>query len=322
MVTVDDVARSAMSSIATNAGLLHCINWADERYRQLTSRVRMRHLRKVGEIVIPAPITDGAATITRGSDVVVGDTDARTAWATVTEPGDGTWYIRVRRVWYVVAGRTDDNDLQLQSIVAEDDTSDTAYKLVRRYHPITRDARFLGAFVHMRLQKKLRDESVLQMDMQHPARWITAGSGPEVVCEGGNTPAGVRLVEFYPFATREEIVHYVYWPIPVKLVPGTVIPAEVDLEALKAGVLVDLYRWEMARARREGRMDEANAWGNEARRQESTWEERIGEIANADRAKDDVSFILHTRGMPFASDVIPPIRTAREDAWSRTTWPL
>lgn len=323
MTTIDEVARAAISGIATNAGLFHAIRWASERYRQLTSRVKMRHLRKIGEIVIPAPVDDGTVTITRGSDVVVGDATARTAWAAVDQIGDGTWYIRVRRVWYVVVGLDPSTgDLKLQSIVAEDDTSDTTYKLVKRYHPLAQEARQLGKFVHMRLQKPLRDESVLQMDMEHPARWITAGSGPEVVCQGGNSPDGRRLVEFYPFSTKEEIIHYVYWPVPPSMRSGAILPAEIDLEALKSGVLVDLYRWEMSRAMREGKVDQANSWGNEARRQETTWNDRIEEMANADRGKDDVTFILHTRGMPLAGDVIPPIRSAREDAWSRLdNWP-
>lgn len=323
MTTIDDVARAAISGIATNAGLFHAIRWASERYRQLTSRVKMRHLRKVGEIVIPAAVDDGTVTITRGSDVVVGDATARTAWAALDQVGDGTWYIRVRRVWYVVAGRDPSTgDLTLQSIVSEDSTSDTTYKLVKRYHALAPGLRHIGKFVHMRLQKTLRDDSVLQMDMNHPARWITAGSGPEIVCQGGNSADGRRLVEFYPFSTQEEIIHYVYWPSPIALKSGSVLPEEIDLEALKSGVLVDLYRWEMARAIREGKVDQSAVWRNEARTQETTWERRIDEMANADRGKDDVTFILHTRGTPLTGDLIPPIRTAREDAWSRIdNWP-
>lgn len=322
MTTVDEVARAAISGITTNAGLFHAIRWCNERYRQLTSRVKMRHLRRIGEVVIPVPVTAGTVTITRGSDIVVGDAAARTAWAAVDGLGDLTWYIRVRRVWYVVVGTTDTGDLKLESIVSEDSTADTTYKLVKRYHALTKDVRHVGAFVHMRLQKNLRDESVLQMDMEHPARWIVAGSGPEVVCFGGNATDGRRLVEFYPFSTKEEIIHYVYWPVPVSLVSGTVLPAEIDLEALKSGVMVDLYRWEMSRAIREGKIDQAAVWRNEMRMQEGTWEKRIEEMAQADRGKDDVTFILHTRGLPLAGDVIPPIRSAREDAWSRLdNWP-
>jgi len=320
--TVDDVARAALSVVGSNAGLLLAIGWASERYRQLTSQVRMRHLRQIGEVVIPAPIDTGTASFTRGSNVVTGNAAAAAAWQARPDIKDGTWYIRLRRVWYRVADVTPTGTILLQSQVAEDDVAAVSYKVIKRYHKLAPDVRYLGKFVHMRLHRMLHEASMLSIDMSHSARWITAGSGPEIVVDVNTDAEGHRLVEFYPFSTTEEIVHYVYWPTPLKLQPGSILPAEVDQEALKSGVLIDVYRFEMAKALRDNKVDAAATWRNEMRAQETTWGKRIEEIAKADHGLDDVALILHPRGLPSFRDDDPLIKTAAADAVSRLVgWP-
>jgi hypothetical protein len=322
-ITVDEVARAALSVVGSNAGLFLAIGWADERYRQLTSRVKMRHMRRLGEVVIPVPIDDGLATATRGSDAVTGDATATTAWAAFPEMKDGTWYFRGQRTWYRITDVTPAGALKLESEYAETGITAGGYKIIKRYHKLAPDVRFLGKFVHMRLHRPLRDVSMLNLDLDHPARWTTAGSGPEMVAEAFNDTEGHRMVEFYPYATQIEMVHYVYWPTPLKLRPGSILPAEVDVEALKSGVLIDVYRFEMAKAAREAKVESAALWRNEMRAQETTWERRIEEIAKADRGIDDVALILHPCGLPtWPTDDDPLIKTARADAVSRLTgWP-
>lgn len=323
-ITVDEVARAALATVGSNAGLLLAIRWADERYRQLTSRVKMRHMRRLGEVVIPEPLDDGLATATRGSSIVTGDADAQTAWAARHDIKDGTWYFRGRRTWYKITDVTPTPSLRLESEFSEADLSAGGYKIIKRFHALAPDVRFLGKFVHMRLHRALDDVSILTLDMEHPARITVAGSGPEIVAEAFNDVEGHRMVELYPYSTATETVHYVYWPTPLKLQPGSILPAEVDTEALKSGVLIDVYRFEMAKAARDAKVDAAALWRNEMRAQETTWERRIEEIAKADRGVDDVALILHPCGLPVRRSATedPFIKTARGDALSRLTgWP-
>jgi hypothetical protein len=94
------------------------------------------------------------------------------------------------------------------------------------------------------------------------------------------------------------------------------LPHDVDIEAIKMGVLVDVYRFEMSKALRDGKVDVASVWRAEVRAQERTWEERIQELLRVDRATDDITVILHTMGPPVIGD-FTFIRTARQDAISR-----
>jgi len=79
-----------------------------------------------------------------------------------------------------------------------------------------------------------------------------------------------------------------------------------------------VYRYEMAKALRANQIEAGAVWRNELRAQETTWKRRIEEMLHADRATDDVSLILHTRGMPHPGDS-PGIKTASQDALSRFT---
>lgn len=321
-IKVDDVARAALAATSSNAGLLLAISWCSERYRQLSNRTNFRHLRQVQDYTIPAAITDGTVTATRGESVIVGDATARTAW-TAQDIKTGHWYIRVRRNWYKVVNQTTDGDIVTQAVFAEDDVADVDYTLVKRFHSLitTAPIRKLGKFVHPRLHRPLAEVSHKQLDLEDPSRWIVAGYGPEAVCEVGNDPEGRRVVEFHPFSTREELVSFVYWPVSPDLRPGTLLPADLDLETLKVGVLIDVYRFEMMRAMRDGKMDAANTMANMHRSQETKWEDAIQEAISADRSVEDLTFILHTRGPELIQDN-PLIRTAAQDSLSRlSNWP-
>jgi hypothetical protein len=320
MAFVDDVARSALSATGSEAGLLLAIRWASERYRQLASRTKFRHLRQIGELVIPADITTGTITVTEGEDTVTGNATALAAWS---DDLVGR-YFRGRRNWYrIEAVNQTTGVLKLASAFTEDSLAATDYHIVPQRVRLDSRARYTGAFVHMRMHRKLVELGMEAMDFEYPARVVIAGSGPEVVAEVGVDTDGTKLVELYPYATQQEMIRYAFWPVAPELRPGSALPLELDPQVLRDGTLIDVMRFEMAKALRANQVEVAATWRNEARAQETTWEKRIDEAIKSDHAQDDVTLILHTRGRPLAySDQDPWIRTGREDAYSRlSNWP-
>src|SRR5579885_1928570 len=179
MLTVDDVARSALNAVGSNAGLLQAIRWVSDRYRQLGNRGKLRALRRIDQLVIPAAITDGTATFTRGSNLVTGDDTASSAWITGTSTANaddapplntpapqhsvvGRW-IRYKRVWY---------------------------KIVQRHTRLPKNTRFVGGFVQQRLWRPLTQLSIAELDLTYPERLFVAGTGPEVWAVIGDDDEG------------------------------------------------------------------------------------------------------------------------------------
>lgn len=320
MATVDEVARQALTAVGSDAGVLLATKWASERYRQLSNRTKFRHLRRIGELVIPADINAGTVDCVEGSDVIVGDATAVAAWT----PDIVGRYFRGRRNWYRIAlVDTANNRLRLESVFTEDDATDVGYHIVPQRVRVSDTVRQLGDFVHMRLHRKLVSTGLTAMNMEHPARIVIAGSGPEVVIEIGDDLDGCKQVEFYPYCTSQEMIRYVYWPVAAELRAGDTLPRELDEAVLRDGVLIDVMRFEMSKALKANQPEVAATWRNEARTQETTWQNRIDEAVKADRALDDVTLILHTRGRPVAYDSSDPwIKTGRQDAANRIgNWP-
>lgn len=334
MTTVDDVARSTLAAVGSNAGLLQAIRWTSERYRQLSNRGKLRALRRIDQLVIPAAITDGTATFTRGSTVVTGDATAQAAWTTGTSTTNSDneapnienpphsvvgRYIRYRRVWYKVVGLEPNGanvQLRLANPVAEDDSTSVNYKLVQRHTRLPKDTRFLGGFVQQRLWRPLAQLSIYELDLTAPERLFVAGTGPESWTVIGDDEDGTRLLEFYPYPLRNEAILFTYYRKSPDLLPGMSLPDDLDIESLKMGVLIDVYRFEMAQAMRANQVEQAALWRNELRAQEKTWEDRMQELYRVDRMDDEVKTILHTQGPPVFGD-FTFIRTARQDAISR-----
>jgi hypothetical protein len=326
-VLVDDVARSTLAAVGSNAGLLQGIKWTSDRYRQLGNRGKLRALRKVAQLTIPAAIesggTDGAvdgglASFTRDSDIVTGDATAQATWSSLGDQIVGR-YIRYARVWYKVVNVEPTGggvQLRLENTVTEPDHVTGAYKLVQRHTRMPADARFFGRFVQQRLWRPLSLVSISELDLMHPERLFVAGTGPELCAEIGVGEDGLRLMEFYPYPHRAESILFTYYTKSPDLNPGDALPEELDVESLKMGVLIDVYRFEMAKALRDNKVDVAAVWRNELRAQEKTWEDRLQELMRVDRATEDINVILHTQGPPVIGD-FTFIRTARQDAISR-----
>lgn len=294
MAVVDDAAREALAAVDTDANFMKAVDWASDRYRELSNRVLLRSLRRVGELVVPAKITAGTASATRDSNIVTGDSTAQAAWVAQDLTRR---HFRGRRSWYEIAGTVTSSGtttLRLKSNFAEDDTSSASYEIVQRWTRVDLNARQLGTFVWMRLGRKLEKTTLTELDVLHPDRLIVSSGGPYQVAEVGTDDDGIRLVEIYPYASDSELYHYVYWPHTPRLRAGDPLPEGIDPYVLREGVVMDLYRYEMSKAIRRGEAEAAAIWRNEFRAQKQSWEQAIRDAGKADKGQDDVTLILRS----------------------------
>ncbi len=303
---VEEIARASLAAIDTDAGLLRCVRFVSERYRELTGRSRFRHLRRIGELNLPAPVTTGLATVARDSNLVTGNTTASPVW---TEALIGR-HFRQSVTWYEIVDVRPSATaavLVLASNYAEnpETTQPASYRIVQRHTPLNPDVRYLGNFVHMRRRRTMRILSLAELDMIYPSRHNITG-GPRNVTEIGVDAQGRKIVELYPYNDLSESVRYVFWPKSRDVKVSDTLPDEIDLVHLKAGVLVDLMRYEAARAARLGLMEKAAFYRNEYRQQTQEWERMIQDAIRADKGIDDTTFILTKGGAagPLDGDLV------------------
>jgi len=324
MATVEELVRSIVGSVPTGAGGPVVAKWIDERYKEMVSRVRFRHLRKIGELSLPAVYDTGTAAVDRGSTVVTGYDDADgdgTAWATTpTVLPYEFWYMRLRNAWYNISTVTDDDTLGLASAFAEVSVEQDAttllggaYKIVKRFHPLASDARWLGDFVHTRTRVKLDIETPESLDIIAPGRMHVGGYPWKVAQLGVDKTNSYLMVEVYPPPTLSEIIHYVYWSLPSALTISSTIPPVIDDRVLKEGALIDTYRFAKVDAVNKGNIDAAGLYGNWESRQRTIWEKAIIDAKRSDRGVDDTTMILQIHKGASSGSRDRDVKTARGD---------
>lgn len=312
MATVQDVARQVLAAIDTTAGHLLCCQWVAQRYVQLCSRARFRHLRRVGQAVIPAPIVTGTVEVIQGDALVLASLDAADAWGAL---GDLTgWHFRTTTNWYRVESLTGGTALRLAAPYTEASNPVSSYQLVRRYVPLSRDTRWLtqDGFVLQRTWTPLRPQPLAALDYQAPSRPLV-GPWPLTWTQVESLADGTIQIEFYPMSTQLETVHYVYWAIPPELAMDAEVPSTIDAGVLMEGALQDAMRYNAARAANAGNIEAAGYWRNEYRAQNLIWERRILEAIRTDRGVDDVTLILQLQNAYFG--VPQDLMTARDHIW-------
>ncbi len=311
MATVEELSRSILASVDQDVGFLNCVKWIDDRYRQLVGRVKFKHLRKVGELLIPAAVT-GTVTVTSGSTAVVG---SGTTWETApTTSLNAYWYMKVKGEWYNIASVTDDTNLVFTTVFSQDTSTDTAFTLVKRYHEVAADARWLGTFIHTRLHSKLDGPIPMdKLDRAAPGRLLVMDV-PSMVAHAGVDSTGDLLVEVYPYCKGVEILHYTYWDLPSTLATTSTIPTQVDPHVLKEGALIDMYRYLKGKALNAGNVEAATVWRNDEHAQRTVWERMIQTAVRADRGVDDTTMILEYFGGKIGGG---DIRTARDEVYVR-----
>lgn len=314
--TVESVARAALGDLAVDAtGLLNGKRWVNDRLAELAGRQRLRQLRRLGELTIPAPITTGTVTVTQGSTTVTGNAAAAAAWSIAVQGRS----LRIQRVWYTIAG-TDllNNVLFLDQPYSEDSASGVGYELVARTVALPEACRTVVGFFHQRLSREVLVRTLPWLDLMFPTRdYLT--TGPQFVADiGVDTATRRRMVEFYPYSTQTELIRFAYYVAPPELDYADPIPPTVDQDALTQGVLASVMRWKMAKAADNGQADIAAFWRNEYRAQETKWELVLQRLLKADTVLEDLTWITRsTRGTWGLTD----IATAREEVWARGARP-
>jgi len=322
MTQVQEVARDVLASMNTDAGFLNAIVWINNRYMELCGRVRFSHLRELGELYVPPRVDScGTVTVAPGSPTVTGSSTTFLTAPLPTTAGDsgaGQWYIKVRSNWQSISTFDSSTQITLSTNFAETSGSSLTYTILKRFHTVSTDARWLGDFVHERRRLVLETVPIAKLDRDAPGRNLT-GSMPIYVADAGINSSGERQVELYPYPSTYELFHYVYWKRPTDISAATAtIPNEVDPYVLKEGALIDLYRYMKADALMKNQTEVAGFYRNDEKAQMIVWENVIKAARRADRAVDDTSFILTALGGRIsASD----IRTARDIVVDRWTWP-
>lgn len=318
MATAQEVARDLLGSMSSDEDVLLAVRWIDNRYKELVSRVRFNHLRRIGELTIPGVYTTGTVAITRDLATVTG---ASSLWATT--PGifvataQPYWALRATSAWYEVSAVSGNTTLTLLSAFAENTVTTSTYVLAKRYHPLPVSARWLGQFIHLRLGTVLGEPvSIAELD-DVDARRTIYGSPPCYVSVVGTTKTGNTdgvgriMVEVYPPPKDSEILRYVYWDLPSSITVTTTIPPQIDGYILKEGAYIDYCRWMMAMREKENKPEAAGFWRNEMNAAITKWEHMVSQATRTDRAVDDVYFILQNDN---SSRYVGDVRTAR-DQW-------
>lgn len=307
--TALDVARSALLDVGADVSGVVAVRWVNNRYKELTNNVKMRHLRRVGEIVVPASVTAGTASVTRGSKIVTGDVTAAAAWSAK----QNKWYFRADVVWYEV-DRVEGSNLYLTSEYAEDTNAAATYDLVMRFVSLPSGLSAADPVIgHPRTGKVLERYSLQELNVSAPSREIVTDA-PRVWAEATPDIASeARRIEIYPYpSTNAELFTYVYWVRPPELRADTLIPSDLDPHTLKQGVLVDVMRWMMGKKTREGDVNAAALFRNDYRAQETSWRRAMSEAARLERSSDDISIVLRSNGTDIDYDKIP---TAYGHVW-------
>jgi hypothetical protein len=284
----------------SDAQTLVAVQWVNDRYRELISRVRFNHLRKVGELRTIGTNSVGTVAVTKGDTAVTG---TGTIWnvspGTFSHGTQPFWAIKIGNSWHEIGSVSDATTIGLKTAYAEDTETAATFTIVKRYHVLADDARWLGHFVHTRLGVNLGEPiSPQELDSIDPQR-MTYSAPPKYVSVVGTTDRlntvngeGILMVELYPYASSAELFKYVYWDVPRAFGIGDSIPPQIDAYVLKEGAYIDYCRFMMSRREKEGKLESAAFWRNEMNAARTKWEYYIIQATKADRAADDVSFLL------------------------------
>ena len=284
-ITVEDVARDVAGLVGVDNDLLLVGQWVSRRWQEVANSCTLRALRRIGELVVPAAYSTGTVAATRGSQEITGTGTA------FTQNMVGR-HIRVGQNWHEIVQVASATSLLLMAEYAEDSISDASFNIIQRRNRLASDARKLGTFVHMRLRRPLHTSSEMGLNLMIASRF-EVNSVPAFVAEVEPDTDGVRRVEIYPYPMTTELVHYMYWAAPPSLNFGDYIPGDPDIEALREGVLIDMYRNLANKFAMEGKINEAGYYRNEARAQETTWKNiHKKRMLQQDTGADDEEFML------------------------------
>jgi hypothetical protein len=291
MPTIEEIARQSLAAVNSSGSFLLASEWIAARYQQLLSRARFKSRRKVAEVLVPPVYQQGTVTATAGSEVVLGSGTAFSD-ALVGQ------FLRAGVVWHeIVEVNPDGVTMTLLNPFSDVSVTNSAYVIANKRVLLLPEARWLSdRMVQMRTAASVNRLSHLELTMTDPAR-ADIGPDPAVWSEVGmDVATGARQIEFYPYPDHAVLVGYAYWEDPPLLAHTDQTPFHIDPYLLKEGCMIDIMRYEMAKAAQAGDVNAAGFWRNESRAQETMWERHIQDAIKADTGASDVAAILQLGG--------------------------
>jgi hypothetical protein len=292
-ITVEQLAREILGSLDMEDGYLIAQQWISRRYQELANKLRLKHLQKLGEVIVPGRYNTGLVSVTRNSQAVTG---SGTLWG---ESLAGRYFKRERN-WYVIESVPSASALILATPYAENTTLGVGYNIAPRVIALPAGVRQVEQFISRRGGNYLTILGSAELDLLDPIRDSISDFMQYAVELGSqeNSPqADTRLFEFYPYPVNDTLLSFLYYQAAPDLALDTLLPEVIDPHILKEGAMIDAFRFAMAKALKDGRVDVAALWRNEMRAQETAWEKRLVQVAEADRASDPGTVILtRTRG--------------------------
>lgn len=284
-ITIEEVARDVAGLVGVDNDLLLVGSWVSRRWQEVANSSTLRSLRRIGELVVPAAYATGTVAATRGSKTITGTGTA------FTQDMAGR-HLRITDTWYEIAQVSSGTSLLLKSEYANGTVTGAGFIIVQRRNRLAEDVRKMGTFMHMRLRRPLQTVSEMGLNMMIASRF-EVNSVPAFVAEMEPDTDGTRRVEIYPYPSNTELIHYMYWAKPPALQFNDYIPGDVDVEALREGVLVDVYRNLANKFAMEGKIEAAAYYRNETRTQETSWKNTHKKrLLQQDEGLDDLEFIL------------------------------
>jgi hypothetical protein len=153
------------------------------------------------------------------------------------------------------------------------------------------------------LVRVLQRVTLEELDDWYPTRAAVTG-GPRVYAERGLNAGGTaRKIEVYPTcpATGGSLLRLIYWKTPTALTLTSSLPFGVDDHVMREGILIDVMRWESAKATRDGNAQAAELWTARVKEQERRWEDSVLEAIRADQGDADDLMVLEQKmrtGLP------------------------
>lgn len=310
MATVEEVARHLAGISASDDEVLLVANWVNQRWKELANTTTLRQQRRMGVLTLLPPVQDGTVAATPGDKEIVG---TGTSWTSDLEGQ----YIRLVAVWYEIAYVQDATHLTLKAPFTEESTASMGYKIVQRKYRLEPKVRKLAAFRYQRTRQIIVPSSMEGLDSAFPGR-ITTASVPQFVSEVSPDVDGTKRVEVYPYASRLDIMDYLYWEEAPDLDYRDRLPAFVDIEAFREGVMIDVMRNKMFKLMEAGKQQASELMRNEYRAQETRWlSVHKNRVLQQDDALDDLEFVLlNTRAHPTHIQN-RTIDNAFDQVWSR-----
>lgn len=331
-VAVRDVARQVVANLGLDSGYELASQWVGQRYAELCSRAKFRHLRQYGQIYLPAPINTGTVTVNLDSPVITLDATALAAcqankWFHWPDGFTGLFFRpQIGLSWYRIAYAEANGTIVLETPFAQDNgflfnqsnppllvQTLVPFYILPRYVELDPQARQLGVFVCDFMYRPLELVSEDELNRKAPSRFLV-WAYPQYVAELNsnlNATGAPKQVEIYPWPTQSVTMHYTFWATPRILGIEDYLPPTIDPDIVRTGAMIDAANNMAGKAARMGNLDQAAYYRNVANQEETKFNGKVNRAVRNDMGAEDLAFTLKRSGWHPPLDWDPVV-----DAWT------